>query len=309
MLRTGAIGAMLLLLLLSALTGAEAPVRAPVLQASTPSANVDGVTIVYPGPLKPGDKRTHYPAMLLELALSYSDTKYQIIFSESEMLQRRALTQLAQGEGIDVTASMTSHEREGVLLPIRIPIYKGLIGWRLALISQQAPVIFEPIRNLRQLQGLLAGQVHDWPDTQILKDNGIKVHAGSNYSGLFKMLSQRRIDYFPRSVVEIWSELEGREHQKLMVDPYVLIYYPTAYYFFVNKSNRVLADAIEKGLEQSIEDGSFDALFYRHHQDYLNRIELNSRRVIVLENTTLPEKTPLTRTNLWIPKPANVSVN
>ncbi len=267
--------------------------------------NSDSInTIIYPGPIEPDDTRLKYPVELLKLALSYSDIEYRVKFSESEMLQRRALTQLARGEGINVAGSMTSKDRERALLPIRIPIYKGLIGWRIPLINRNTPAIFEPIYNLRQLQGLVAGQVHDWPDTRILKENGLQVHGGSNYSGMFKMLSQNRMDYFPRSVVEIWGELESGKYEKLMVDPYVLIYYPTAYYFFVNKQDAILAKNIKDGLEAALKDGRFDQIFYEYHQEVLVRIDVKSRRVIKLTNPSLPQETPLSRHELWFSMPA-----
>lgn len=299
-------GAVIPLILIANLCLADKTTRAELLSQSQSSQVDESVkTIIYPGPIVPGDDRSHYPIEVLKLALSYSDTRYQIVLSDNEMLQRRALTQLARGEGIDVAGSMTSVDREEVLLPIRIPVYKGLIGWRLAIINRHTPAILESVKNLRQLKGLVAGQVHDWPDTFILKSNGLKVHAGSNYPGLFKMLSQKRIDYYPRSVIEIWRELDGGNYKELMVDPYVLIYYPAAFYFFVNKENQNLADDIQSGLEMILRNGKFDDLFYAEHGDFLQRMNIGSRRVIHLRNDALPEKTPLLRRELWYSMPAD----
>ncbi|RYE36930.1 MAG: hypothetical protein EOP48_29215 [Sphingobacteriales bacterium] len=41
-----------------------------------------------------------------------------------------------------------------------------------------------------------------------------------------------------------------------------MIYYESSVYFFVNKNNKKLADRIGRGLKISMNDGSFDRLFF-----------------------------------------------
>jgi len=259
--------------------------------------------VVYLAPLGPATDIEEYPFRLLKLALSYSDKGIGVELSENLMLQERALTQLSQGKTYDVVATMTSVAREQAFLPIRFPIVKGLIGWRLALISRNTPNIFESVTSLEELQKFLSGQVHDWPDTRILKNNGLDVYGVSNFSGLFKMLAQGRIDYFPRAITEIWFELALNKDKPIEVDSHLLIHYPAAAYFFVKKGNNALALEIERGLEEALKDGSLDKLFYEHHQTTLDLSGLKNRRVITLKNTLLPEKTPLSRKELWMPLP------
>jgi hypothetical protein len=86
-------------------------------------------------------------------------------------------------------------------LPIRIPLDKGLLGWRVALVNAATPDRLAGITNVRQLAGLLAGQVADWPDTAILRHAGLKVLTSQDYGNLFPMLQRNRFDYFPRSVI------------------------------------------------------------------------------------------------------------
>jgi hypothetical protein len=94
---------------------------------------------------------------------------------------------------------------EAALLPIRIPIDKGLLGWRIFLVNRAKADQFAAVKTLDGLRPYQAGQGHDWPDTDILRANGLKVQGSANYDGLFKTLQAGRIDYFPRSVVEIWA--------------------------------------------------------------------------------------------------------
>ena len=77
------------------------------------------------------------------------------------------------------------------------------------------------------------------------------------------------------------------------------VMYPTAMYFFVNKSNLPLAKLITDGLEKAIESGKVDALFMRIHQSILDKSNMQKRRFYILNNPLLPKNTPLTRKALW----------
>ena len=255
--------------------------------------------IVYPQPESEQDQRTIYPVKLLNLALHKTGVPFRLQPSEERMPQGRALLMLTQDQIVHVVWSMTSIEREAELLPIRIPIYKGLIGWRLLLIKAQDQDKFRHIQAVKDLQQLKVGQGHDWPDTAILRHNGFQVTGVANYESLFDMLQKGRIDFFPRSIVEIWAEAEAHQHQRLVVAPTLALQYPTAFYFFVNKQNAPLAQLIEDGLNQAIKDGSFNQLFDEYHQSLLQRAQLPSRQVFALDNPILPQNTPLQRQELW----------
>ncbi|MCX4027144.1 transporter substrate-binding domain-containing protein [Spartinivicinus marinus] len=255
--------------------------------------------VTYPRPVTADDKRTQYPAKLLHLGLSKSGESFQIQPSEGVMLQGRALKLLELGKVVDVVWSMTSIDREKKLLPIRVPIYKGLIGWRLPLIREIDQRKFAAISHLGLLKPLYAGQGHDWPDTVILRENGFQVSGVASYEGLFKMLSQRRFDYFPRSIVEIWAEAENHADKGIVVENSIVIKYKTAFYYFVNKGGQRLARLLSKGLYQAIEDGSFDRLFMEHHQEILSKAKLEQRKIFTIPNPILPVNTPLNEPKLW----------
>jgi hypothetical protein len=246
------------------------------------------------------DARDVYPVKLLQLALVKSRNSYQLQPAAQPMLQGRALADLEAGKEVDVAWAMTTKAYEANLLPVRIPIFKGLIGWRIPLVPASLPHLFKHVNNLTQLQQLTAGQGHDWPDTAILRANGLPVEGVVRYDSLFQMLAQKRFDYFPRSVVEIWAEAEAHGKDGLVVDPHVAIHYPAAFYFFVNKHNTALADAIRYGLEAAIADGSFDQLFNQYFRTALDRAALVQRTVIELHNPYLPDETPLKRRELWL---------
>lgn len=215
------------------------------------------------------------------------------------MMQGRALAELERRGEVDVVWSVTSIEREARLRPIRIPIYKGLIGWRLPLVREETAPRFAAMQSREDLLPLLAGQQHDWPDTAILRANGFQIETGAPYDSLFQMLAEKRFDWFPRSVVEIWDERGTHAGKNLVVAPHIALHYPSACYFFVNRENTELARRIEIGLEAALRDGSFDALFNRYFAAVLQQADLKNRRVIELENPLLPGNTPLSRKALW----------
>lgn len=253
----------------------------------------------YPQPESGTDTRSSYPLKLLQLALDKSGGQYRLVPSEVKMLQGRALLQLAQGSDIDVAWSMTSRERERELLPVRIPIDRGLIGWRIFLIREQDRARFAAIQTLAQLQGQTAGQGHDWPDTLILRANGLPTTGESKYEMLFAMLHSGQIQYFPRSIGEIDEELRMHPALNLMIEPHLALHYPAAQYYFVNKNNTALAKAIEQGLQRAMADGSFEQLFQAHHGNILRQANLAGRTVFQLNNPLLPAETPLQQKQWW----------
>jgi len=257
-------------------------------------------TIYYPRPESASDPRAAYPMQLLEMAISKSGAQYRLQPSKYAMQQGRAIREIEMGSGlVHVVWSMTSREREQQTLPIRIPLDKGLLGWRLSLLMQLNAEQFKNIKSSADLRRFDAGQGHDWPDKQIPEANGLPVIASTTYDGLFRMLEIERIQYFPRSVLEIWGELELRARQGLQVDSYIALHYPAALYFFVGKNNPQLAADITRGLEAAIADGSFDLLFHQYHDESIHRAGLDKRMVIELNNPLLPAETPLWRRELW----------
>jgi len=207
---------------------------------------------------------------------------------------------MAQGVDVDVVWTMTSKEREEVLLPIRIPLEKGLLGWRIFLIQTKNAGKFANIKSLDDLKKYEAGQGHDWPDTEILRASGLKVKGSPNYDSIFKMLEAGRFDYFPRSVLEIWDEAKSHPDMDLEIEKTVVVQYPTAQYFFVNKKNTQLAGLIESGLQLALKDGSFDKLFLEEYGEDLKRANLKGRTHFLIGNPLLPAQTPLQDKRLWL---------
>ena len=258
-----------------------------------------GVEVVrFPRPEFEGDRRYDYAMQLLQLALSKTATEYRIQPAEIAMNQERQVLEIEAGRTIDVGPIPSSADREARLLPIRIPINKGVLGWRLGLIRKGDEGLIAGVNTLNDLKGVRLAQGQEWPDTQILRANGIDVITAPRYEGLFKMLAGRRFDYFPRSVMEIWDE-QAINADTLAVEPHLALHYFYDAYFMVNRHNTRLAQDIREDLEKAIADGSFDKLFQQYYGERLRKAHLETRTVIELRNPLLTPGTPSDRPELW----------
>lgn len=256
--------------------------------------------VSYPGALYEGDERHKYPEALLKLALEKTGVRYEMRASSRVKYQSRALRQLRENLEVNVVWSMTDKQREADLLPIRIPITKGLIGWRVLLSHKNKPFYEKEILSMDELLVYSPVQGVDWPDTKILQANGFNVLVAQNHVEAANLISRQQADFYPRSVVEVLPELNAdNADPDVVLKPGIALHYKTAMYFFVNKRNVTMARLLEVGLQRAIEDGSFDALFYEYHGEMLDKIALEERTQFELENPLLPVNTPVFDAKYW----------
>ncbi|MCJ8337120.1 MAG: transporter substrate-binding domain-containing protein [Pseudomonadales bacterium] len=253
------------------------------------------------------DLRETYYVELLELALSKTipDQAYQqfrLLPFKRISYRKRAFEMLRSGE-LDVLWAMASIERENKALPIRIPLLKGLLGYRIFIIRQGEQQRFSVINSLEQLRRLTAGQGPHWSDTKILQANGLEVVTAESYISLFSLLQHKRFDYFPRGVHEPWHEIITNKDKNLVVEKKLLLRYPSPLFFFVSNNNTALQQRIKSGLQIAIADGSFDRLLYNHPitQEIFSAANISQRLIFDLANPQLSPETKalLEDQSLW----------
>lgn len=252
--------------------------------------------LIYPQPAQEND--SDYPQVLLAKALQTAGLDYQLIPSQDPIVQSRALRQLEANDGIDVVWTMTSIEREKHLLPVRIPIFKGLYGWRLLMIKPASQAKLNQVDTVSALATIPLLQGQGWPDTYVLQANGLRVSGTPQTQDLFDMLLRDRGIAFPRSILEIWTEQENYQSD-LVVEEQLALFYPTAMYFFFRPTDTVLAAGVESGLKQMLANGEFDRLFTAYHQQAIDKARLFERKVLPLWNPLLPQLTPLEQERYW----------
>lgn len=241
-----------------------------------------------------------YAKGLLKLALSKIPEKYEWQEPVENTSEERVVNLLIDNE-LDIVWYASTEDLETRLLPVRIPIYRGLLGYRVLMIKKGTQQKFDHARTLEDLKKFSLGQGLFWADSQVLASNGLNVVKVLKYEGLFHMLDGDRFDAFPRGVHEPWSEMERYPKLALDVEQNLLLAYTNPFYFFVNKSKPELAQDIERGLRIAIEDGSFNEYFLNDPtvKDVINKANLRERTVIRLHNPGLPENTPVEETALW----------
>lgn len=256
-------------------------------------------TIYYPPPEAFENGKSDYGFELLRLALAKAGSAHHAELAPAYRQQNRAIMEVIANRGkIHVVGTMTSTEREVEMLPVRIPISKGLIGWRILLMRDEQRDQLRDVHYARELRPLRMALGYDWPDLKALRSAGLQPDTVPAYSRLLPMLKAGRIDAVPRSINEIWAEQE--RNPGLSAEPYLVLHYRAADYFFVNHANRALAEEIRRGLEAAQADGSFDRLLFDYYRPMLEKAALGKRRVIELPNPDLPPDTPLRRKELWL---------
>jgi hypothetical protein len=259
--------------------------------------------LIYPRSESVNDSQYVYDYELLRQALEATMAThgpYELRASTNAMNQARAADEIVAGSGlVNVFARSTALEWEQRLLPVRIPIDKGLISYRVFLIRADMQPRFAAVRTLDDLRQYSVGSFFSWADTRILRDGGFKVVTGDSYEGLFRMLVARRFDFFSRGVDEAYREYDDRREllPDMKVEDAVLLHFPTTRLFFVQRSDegRRLAERIESGLNRMIADGSFDAHFLRYKGALIERAHLKTRRVFHIDNPFLSPETQATR--------------
>ena len=271
------------------------------------AAQAQAANVVYPQSDAVLDSRYQYDWAVLRTALQKTERRFgrfAMRASADSMAPARITEELLMPAGrINLLVRATSRELERQFLPIRIPVDRGLLGYRIFLVRADDLPRFAGTRTLEDLRRLRAGQGKDWADIAILSAAGLPVVAGSSYEGLFPMLKAGRFDFFSRSVDEALREYDERhaELPELAVEPTLLLHYPLPRYFFVRRDaeGMRLAARIEAGLETMLRDGSLIALFQRYKGPLLERAGFRQRRLLRIPNPALPPQTPLGRRELW----------
>ncbi|PKF61245.1 hypothetical protein CW745_11475 [Psychromonas sp. psych-6C06] len=220
--------------------------------------------------------------------------EYELITS-LKMEQGRALRELAKikNSHLDLAHFSPTVEREKVAIAIRIPLIQGLLGYRLCLIKQGEQTKFSQIQNKNEWLNskLIIGQHQDWPDTQVLKNNGLSVKTTHRYELLFQQLAKQRFDCLARGANEIYYEHHAHPNLGLAIENNIVLHYPFPLFFFVNRNNATLAKRLELGLSRLVESGTSEKLFEYYYQTQLETLNLKNRHIIHLNNTMLSPKT------------------
>lgn len=244
---------------------------------------------------------------ILALALQKTEDLYPpvTIRRSSAMEYPDAILSLANPTGeINVLSAASSITNDTDFYPIAFPVLKGLLGYRVCLIRKGDQARFNSMitaydftqKNINICQG------ESWPDTEVLKRNGLPVVTSRAYLPIFDMLQKGECDCFLRGAQEIMPEYQSYKDQ-VDIEKSFLVNYPQPGFFYVNRNNKQLAMRIELGLLRALDDGSYNELFNRLMSSQLKHLDLKSRRNIRLN---VPDMSDTNRSiqrasSLWYP--------
>jgi hypothetical protein len=222
---------------------------------------------VHAPPEVSGDQRASYFWELLAAALEsnrhvYGD--YEIASYPVPMSHARTIAEMeAGGQGrVNIFVPGTNPDLETRLLPVRIPIDKGLLGYRLFLIMPETQARLDTVRDVGSLRQFTVGQGEPWADARILDANGFKLVLANGYVG--PVQDARRPPFRPafRGIDEIWSEwqLHKAHIPSVQIERTLILHYPMPRYYFVPRTaqGERMAQRIEDGLHRLSRSGEFD---------------------------------------------------
>lgn len=267
------------------------------------SATAEEVILVN-RPLSADDKRYDYPQALLLKILERTSARYGPAHIEQapvHMKRDRTLHELMKGNLIHVMAEAPKPEWVEKLLPVRIPIRKGIQGFRLFLIRKENQSVLSKITTLGELKAIATGTGAQWSTTRVLEKSGFNAVTGNHYEGLFDMLMSDRFMTFGRGINEVFVEYESRKETfpDLAVEQDLLLYIPLPTYFFISPTKPHLAERIKAGLLAMIDDGTFDEFFEQHFGPLIQKANLSERKIFKINNPNLSQDTPLAVEKFW----------
>ena len=235
-----------------------------------------------------------YVWQVLDLALQrtrgeYGDYRLDSVMS---MPTDRRVYALAHGlEGVTVCLFTDNPDREKLLVPVRIPVDRGLLGYRVLLIPAEQQARFAAVSSLADLASVRFGLLPWWDDATVMRRAGFEVVPGDNYKGLFQMLAARRFDALSRGAREVLPEYDLLKSAMpdLVVERHLALHYPMPTYFWFrdDDAGRRRAARVKAGLQRMVADGTLKRLFDQEYGSALAQLDLAHRLILELPNPLL----------------------
>lgn len=181
-------------------------------------------------------------------------------------------------------------EKQGSIKAIRVPLERGLLGYRICLVRDEDADLLENVRSVDDLRKIRIGQGIGWGDITVYRNAGIDVVEApfNSVSDPAKALASRHFDALPLGVNEyqIFLQTYNKEAPGVTADRHIVISYPWFRYVWVStafKDSKRLLDALDKGFEIIAANGEFVAI-YEKYKDADPRKHLVGRRTIHLKS-------------------------
>ena len=239
-------------------------------------------------------ERDKYKTDLIKLILDNSGIDYSLYYYQEPGAHSVQIQRLKKGV-ITLRSLGATQEQENKFIPIRIPIFKGLIGYRVFLINKADQYKFDKIRSINDLQKLTGIQGYGWADIKIMEDAGLPQIAVKG-KAIYRMVNRGgRADYFSRAVYEAAGELQTMKtaFPDVAIEKRIFLTYPFAMYFYITPQHSELAEKIRTSFQELVDSGQFDQFFYHHPyiRSAIEKAHLEDRIRFDLTNNYLSPET------------------
>lgn len=219
---------------------------------------------------------------------------YEIEFYSHYLSSNRSKIETERGTLLDVLFSTHwsgAFVNTNNVIQLEYPIFEGMLGLRRLIVTQGQYADFSQLQSRDDFLRFSAGQGSSWTDIEVLKANGIKVVESQLFDGLFPMLSKRRFDYLPLSILEAHTALQnkGTQFDNLLISDDVCLFYPMPFFLYVNAARPELAERLGKGLQLALNDGTVERLFAQHFHYIKPFFTEGSKKLVVLRNPIMSE--------------------
>lgn len=192
---------------------------------------------------------------------------------------------------------------ESQLVPIRYPIFRGLLGHRIFITNKTTEAKLGSVQTKAELEKFSMIQGEGWADVGVLKSGGFKVKEVPNFENIFKIVDAGRADLFPRAVIEPYSELaERKQYKNLLVDDKLMLVYRFPMFLFVSPNAKPVVDLLNDGFEKAYQDGSFIEFFEKSPLvvKTFEQAKLKERKVFTIPNPNLSDATRNIPDKYWL---------
>jgi len=196
-----------------------------------------------------------------------------------------------KGHDLFVTIAGNQKFKEGDMIVIPQLLTKNLLGYRVPIIRKEDAGLFGEISRHEDLQKLNHGIPETWSDATIFRHNGYNVVEKGSFDDIFDRLQNKLFDYSAYGANEVLGVYENRasKHEGLIIDQNILLFYPFPLVFYVNPDLPKMAERIEQGLQSIISSGKLDAIFNEYYGNITEQLNLDRRRIFVLDNPLIPD--------------------
>lgn len=250
------------------------------------------------------DKRLEYKSDVIKQALEltvpeFGAYEYKII--NIRMNRHRALTTIIRGLPSNIYISPANEEWNKKTIPIKIPIRRGLLNYRLLLINKVDLPKFSAVNTRDDLKVLTAGVQSGWVTTEVLRAAQMDYVETQSFDGLFTLLDNQHFNYIPRAIYEIFDELKVRQDllENVIIEPTLAIHLPMPTYIYVSPTEPRVAKRLEAGLRIMLENGDLDRTLQKFYADDIKRANLKNRKIIKIDNPYYKDNDLLDDKSLW----------